>query len=106
MSTDPIATDDLHPRRRMRVLDAEIDYVDIGSGDPIVFLHGNPTSSYLWRNVLPCVAGLGRCLAPDLVGMGRSSPAPSGPLRFVHQQQDRIVLVQHLRHTQLAHAGR
>lgn len=83
MSTDPIATDDLHPRRRMRVLDAEIDYVDIGSGDPIVFLHGNPTSSYLWRNVLPCVAGLGRCLAPDLVGMGRSTPAPSGPLRFV-----------------------
>lgn len=83
MSADPIATDDLHPRRRVGVLDAEIEYVDTGSGDPIVFLHGNPTSSYLWRNVLPHVAGLGRCLAPDLVGMGRSSPAPSGPLRFV-----------------------
>ncbi|HEY6942285.1 haloalkane dehalogenase [Dokdonella sp.] len=78
-----IATDDLHPRRRVRVLDAEIDYVDTGSGDPIVFLHGNPTSSYLWRNVLPHLAGLGRCLAPDLVGMGRSSPSPAGPLRFI-----------------------
>lgn len=83
MTTKSIATDDLHPRHRVRVLDAEIEYVDAGSGDPIVFLHGNPTSSYLWRNVLPHVAGLGRLLAPDLVGMGRSSPAPSGPLRFV-----------------------
>ncbi|HEU4662622.1 MAG TPA: haloalkane dehalogenase [Dokdonella sp.] len=83
MTAKPIATDDLHPRRRVRVLDAEIDYVDVGSGDPIVFLHGNPTSSHLWRNVLPHLAGLGRCLAPDLVGMGRSSPAPGGPMRFV-----------------------
>ena len=47
-------------------------YVDEGSGDPIVFLHGNPTSSYLWRNVIPHVEDLGRVIAPDLVGMGDS----------------------------------
>ena len=56
--------------------------VDVGAGDPIVFLHGNPTSSYLWRNVIPHVAGLGRCLAPDLVGMGRSGRSPTYSYRF------------------------
>jgi haloalkane dehalogenase len=71
------------PRRRVAVLDSEISYVDVGQGDPIVFLHGNPTSSYLWRNVIPCVGGLGRCLAPDLVGMGRSRPSPSGAYRLL-----------------------
>ena len=45
-------------------------YVDAGRGDPVVFLHGNPTSSYLWRNIIPHVESRGRCLAPDLVGMG------------------------------------
>jgi haloalkane dehalogenase len=54
-----------------------------GTGDPIVFLHGNPTSSYLWRNVIPHVAGHSRCLAPDLVGMGDSGKSPSGSYRFV-----------------------
>lgn len=73
---------DPHPRKRIRVLDTEISYVDTGEGDPIVFLHGNPTSSYLWRNVIPLVRGLGRCLAPDLVGMGQSAPAPTGHYRF------------------------
>jgi haloalkane dehalogenase len=77
-----ISADDPHPRRRVRVLDSEISYVDAGQGDPIVFLHGNPTSSYLWRNVIPHVSGLGRCLAPDLVGMGQSRPSPSGAYRF------------------------
>jgi haloalkane dehalogenase len=47
-----------------------------GDGDPIVFLHGNPTSSYLWRNVMPHVESLGRCIAPDMVGMGDSDPLP------------------------------
>src|SRR3712207_8053842 len=51
-------------------------YVDVGGGDPIVFLHGNPTSSYLWRNVIPHVQHLGRCIAPDLVGMGESGKLP------------------------------
>jgi len=55
-------------------------YVDVGQGDPIVFLHGNPTSSYLWRNVIPHLQGLGRCIAPDLIGMGDSTKLPnSGP---------------------------
>jgi haloalkane dehalogenase len=58
-------------------------YVDVGAGDPIVFLHGNPTSSYLWRNVIPHVEGLGRCLAPDLVGMGDSGKSPGETYRFV-----------------------
>ena len=60
-----------------------MSYVDLGEGDPIVFLHGNPTSSYLWRNVIPYVAGVGRCLAPDLVGMGESGKMPSRRYRFV-----------------------
>src|SRR3979409_1379435 len=73
---------DSHPRRRVAVLDTEMSYVDTGEGDPIVFLHGNPTSSYLWRNIIPFVAGLGRCLAPDLVGMGQSGQSPGNAHRF------------------------
>ncbi len=79
----PISATDPYPRRRVRVLDTELAYVDAGTGDPVVFLHGNPTSSYLWRNVIPHVAGVGRCLAPDLVGMGDSGKAPDGSYRFV-----------------------
>lgn len=74
---------DPHPRRRAAVLDAEMSYVDTGQGDPIVFLHGNPTSSYLWRNIIPYVRELGRCLAPDLVGMGRSGKSPGKAYWFV-----------------------
>ena len=47
-------------------------YIDVGEGDPIVFLHGNPTSSFLWRNVMPHLEGKGRLIAPDLLGMGDS----------------------------------
>jgi haloalkane dehalogenase len=75
--------DDRYTRRRLRVLDSEMAYVDTGTGAPVVFLHGNPTSSYLWRNVIPHVEGVARCLAPDLVGMGRSGKAPSGSYRLV-----------------------
>ncbi len=57
-------------------------YVDVGAGDPIVFLHGNPTSSYLWRNIIPHLEVHGRCLAPDLIGMGESGKNPSGSYRF------------------------
>ena len=56
--------------------------MDTGAGDPVVFLHGNPTSSYLWRNVIPHVVPVARCLAPDLVGMGESGKAPGGTYRF------------------------
>jgi len=52
-------------------------YVDVGDGDPIVFLHGNPTSAYLWRNIVPHVADMGRCIVPDLVGMGDSAKLPA-----------------------------
>ena len=60
-------------------------YAEMGDpeGDPILFLHGNPTSSYLWRNIMPHMAGLGRCIAPDLIGMGDSDKLPdSGPDRY------------------------
>jgi haloalkane dehalogenase len=77
-----ISATDPHLRRRVRVLDSEISYVDVGQGDPIVFLHGNPTWSYLWRNIIPHVSDLGRCLAPDLVGMGQSATSPTEAYRF------------------------
>jgi haloalkane dehalogenase len=66
----------------LHVLDSTIHYRDSGAGDPIVFLHGNPTSSYLWRNIIPRLEGEGRCLAPDLIGMGRSGK-PDIAYRFV-----------------------
>lgn len=74
-------------RGRVPVLDSEMSYVEMGEGDPIVFLHGNPTSAYLWRHIIPCVADLGRCLAPDLVGMGQSSGSPRRAYRFVDHVQ-------------------
>jgi len=70
-------------QRSVRALDSTMTYLESGAGKPIVFLHGNPTSSYLWRNVMPHLAGLGRCLAPDLIGMGRSGKNPAGRYRFV-----------------------
>jgi haloalkane dehalogenase len=79
----PISAADAYERHRIAFLETEISYVDTGAGEPVVFLHGNPTSSYLWRNVIPHVEGLGRCLAPDLVGMGDSGGAPDGSYRFV-----------------------
>lgn len=78
-----ISAADPYRRRRVAVLDTHLTYVDTGTGDPVVFLHGNPTSSYLWRNVMPHVEPAGRCLAPDLVGMGESGKAPDGSYRFV-----------------------
>jgi haloalkane dehalogenase len=62
-----------HDRKFTLVNNNRMAYVELGAGETtFVFLHGNPTSSYLWRNVMPEVAGLGRCLAPDLIGMGHS----------------------------------
>ncbi len=80
-----ISARDPYERRRIAVLDSEMAYVDTGAGDPVVFLHGNPTSSYLWRNVIPHIEPLARCLAPDLIGMGQSGKAPDGSYRFVDQ---------------------
>lgn len=73
---------DHYPRKRIKVLDSEISYIDVGTGNPIVFLHGNPTSSYVWRNIIPYLIPCGRCLAPDLVGMGQSGTSPDGAYRF------------------------
>jgi len=81
--SERISASDTYERYSIAVLDTEISYIDSGVGDPVVFLHGNPTSSYLWRNIIPYVEGIGRCLAPDLVGMGDSGPAPDGSYRFV-----------------------
>nr|7NFZ_A Chain A, Haloalkane dehalogenase [Sphingobium indicum UT26S] len=85
-------------------------YIDEGTGDPILFQHGNPTSSYLWRNIMPHCAGLGRLIACDLIGMGDSDKLdPSGPERYAYAEHrdyldalwealdlgDRVVLVVH-----------
>jgi haloalkane dehalogenase len=84
MSSQPISSADPHPRKRlMPKMGGWISYADTGSGDPIVFLHGNPTSSYLWRNIIPHLSDHARCLAPDLIGMGDSGPSASGTYRFV-----------------------
>lgn len=79
-----------YEKKRAQVLGHTMAYVEAGQGDPIVLLHGNPTSSYLWRNIMPHLEGLGRCLAPDLIGMGDSDRLePSGPerYRFVEHRQ-------------------
>ena len=59
-------------------------YIDVGHGDPVLFLHGNPTSSYLWRNIIPHLSGQARCIAPDLIGMGKSDH-PDIPYRYDDQ---------------------
>lgn len=53
----------------VQVHGSRIHYIEEGSGEPILFLHGNPTWSYVWRNIISHVAPLGRCIAPDLIGM-------------------------------------
>lgn len=73
-----------HPQRRLTAAGADIAYVDTGpaGGQTLVFLHGNPTSSYLWRDIIAPLARDHRCLAPDLAGMGNSGPMPGGGYRF------------------------
>jgi haloalkane dehalogenase len=79
-----------YQKKRQKIFDREMAYVEMGEGDPIVLLHGNPTSSYLWRNVVPYLQPLGRCIVPDLIGMGDSDKLPdSGPgsYRFVEHRR-------------------
>jgi len=66
---------------QVNVLDSFMAYREVGSGSPIVFLHGNPTSSYVWRKMFPLLCEKHRCLAPDLIGMGRSGK-PESPYRY------------------------
>ncbi len=81
-----------HPKQRVQVLGKQMAYVEMGEGDPIVFLHGNPTSSYLWRNIMPYVKDLGRCLAPDLIGMGDSDKLDdSGPDTYTFLEHRRYL---------------
>ena len=65
---------------------SKMHYVEEGAGDPVLFLHGNPTSSYLWRNVIPHVSPLARCIALDLIGMGKSDK-PELEYRFVEHSR-------------------
>ena len=97
-------------KKKVTVHGRSMAYVEVGAGDPIVLLHGNPTSSYLWRNVIPHLQDLGRCIVPDLIGMGDSDKLPDpGPdsYRFVEHRRyldgllaqlgvtERVVLVVH-----------
>ena len=105
IGTQPFAT-----KKFIEIKGRRMAYIDEGSGDPIVFQHGNPTSSYLWRNVMPHCAGLGRLIACDLIGMGDSDKlSPSGPERYTYVEQreflhglweelrlgDKVILVLH-----------
>ncbi|MDX1508604.1 MAG: haloalkane dehalogenase [Woeseiaceae bacterium] len=79
-----------HDKQFVDVRGRRMAYVEMGEGDPIVFQHGNPTSSYLWRNIMPALAGRGRCVAVDLIGMGDSDKLPgSGPDSYTyHEHRD------------------
>ena len=76
-----ISTNERYTKKKAKILEEyTMSFVDEGAGDPIVLLHGNPTSSYLWRNIIPHLTDLGRCVAPDLIGMGDSDKLKnSGP---------------------------
>lgn len=106
----PLSPAPFAPKQYAIVNGSRMAYQDVGEGDPIVFLHGNPTSSYLWRNVMPHCRGLGRLVACDLIGMGDSDKLPqSGPQRYGYAEQrdylfalldqldlgERVVLVLH-----------
>ena len=81
MSDNTISSDFPFESKYVEVFGSKMHYIDEGSGDPILFLHGNPTSSYLWRNIIPHLIPHGRCIAPDLIGMGKSDK-PDLPYRF------------------------
>jgi haloalkane dehalogenase len=81
-----------HQPKKLEVLGKQMAFVEMGEGAPIVFLHGNPTSSYLWRNVMPHAAHLGRCIAPDLIGMGDSDKLDDpGPDRYTFIEHRRYL---------------
>ncbi len=105
-----ISAKERYSKHKVTIHGLQMAYVDEGKGDPIIFLHGNPSSSYEWRNVIPHLVGMGRCIAPDLIGMGDSDKLPnSGPssYRFIEHRkyldaflqalnlQSRITLVLH-----------
>jgi len=94
-----ISADERYPKQKVEILGRRMAYVETGEGEPIVFLHGNPTSSYLWRNVIPHLEDQGRCIAPDLIGMGDSDKLEkSGPdrYRFVEHREHLDALLEAL----------
>ncbi len=86
-----ISSAERYEKKHIEVLGKQMAYVEVGEGAPIVFLHGNPTSSYLWRNVMPHLESSGRCIAPDLIGMGDSEKLPG-------TDGDRYAFVEHRRY--------
>jgi len=88
-----------YAKKKATINGLQMAYIDEGEGDPIVFLHGNPTSSFLWRNIMPHLEDKGRIIAPDLIGMGDSDKLPeSGPDRytFVEHSEYLFALLDHL----------
>lgn len=81
-SNEKISAEFPFESRYVTVHGSKMHYIDEGSGDPVLFLHGNPTSCYLWRNIVPHLTPHGRCIAPDLIGMGKSDKPDLG-YRFV-----------------------
>lgn len=81
-----------YSKQTMQVLGQSMAYIDVGEGDPVVFLHGNPMSSFVWRNILPYLEQHGRCIAPDLIGMGDSAKLPdSGPHSYTFVEHRRYL---------------
>ncbi len=87
-----ITDEERYPKKQAKIFGSRMSYVEEGSGDPIVFLHGNPTSSYLWRNIIPFALDFGRCIAPDLAGMGDSEKlSNSGPDSYTFSEHRRYL---------------
>ncbi len=84
-----IATAERYTKKKTKILEYTMSYVNEGDGDPIVLLHGNPTSSYLWRNITPHLTDLGRCVVPDLIGMGDSDEMDVYRRPFLNSGEDR-----------------
>lgn len=85
-----ISPEERYSKHRVTVHGLKMAYIDEGEGDPIIFLHGNPSSSYQWRNVIPHLVQMGRCIAPDLIGMGDSDKllsSGSSSYRFIEHRK-------------------
>ena len=92
--TEAISGEFPYESKFVEIHSSRMHYVEAGKGEPLLFLHGNPTSSYLWRNVIPHLRAQGRCLAPDLIGMGRSDrrlQASEVPKLFFHASPGAII---------------
>ena len=86
MTTKTISANFPFQSKYVEIDGSKIHYIDEGSGDPILFLHGNPTSSYLWRNIIPYLVPHGRCIALDLIGMGKSDKPDCDYRFFAHSK--------------------